>query len=136
MEETMHKEEQAIRTLVAEWLDAASVADLPKLLALMSEDVVFLQPGAPPLRGRDAFATAFQAGGHPRIKWRWTAEEIQVTGDLAYAWSHLAVTIPPPLGGTPLRKAGYLLTIFRKTDDGYWVLARDANLLTNENDDA
>jgi uncharacterized protein (TIGR02246 family) len=128
----MQKDEQAIRTLVAEWLDAAAVADLPKLLALMAEDVVLLQPGEPPLRGREAFATAFQAGGHPRIKWRWTAEEIQVTGDLAYAWSHLAVTIPPPLGGEPMRKAGYMLSIFRKTDDGHWVLARDANLLTAE----
>lgn len=120
---------------MAEWLDAASVADLPKLLALMAEDVVFLQPGSPPLRGRDAFATAFQAGGHPRIKWRWTAEEIQVTGDLAYAWSHLSVTIPPPVGGVPLHKAGYLLTIFRKNRDGYWVLARDASLLTTQSGD-
>jgi uncharacterized protein (TIGR02246 family) len=128
----MHKEEQAIRTLVAEWLDAAAVADLPKLLALMAEDVVFLQAGVPPLRGRQAFATAFQAGGHPRIKWRWSPEEIEVAGDLAYAWSHLSVTIPPPIGGEPMQKSGYVLSIFRKNEDGLWVLARDANLLTTQ----
>jgi ketosteroid isomerase-like protein len=35
-----------------------------------------------------------------------------------------------PPGGTPIRRAGYTLTILRKEADGKWLLARDANLVT------
>jgi ketosteroid isomerase-like protein len=36
----------------------------------------------------------------------------------------------PPDGGTPVRRSGYTLSVLRKNADGQWVLARDANLLT------
>jgi ketosteroid isomerase-like protein len=38
----------------------------------------------------------------------------------------------PLQGGSPTRRSGYTLTIFRKQADGAWVLARDANMLTAE----
>jgi ketosteroid isomerase-like protein len=37
--------------------------------------------------------------------------------------------VTPP-GGAPIHRAGYTLTILRKTPAGKWVLVRDANLMT------
>ena len=47
----MPTDEDAIRQLVATWLDA-SRADTDKVLSLMTDDVVFLTPGHPPMRGK------------------------------------------------------------------------------------
>src|SRR5439155_11128188 len=56
----MQDDEKAIRDLVMTWQSAAAAGDLPRLLTMMAEDVVFLTPGQPPMRGRDAFATNFR----------------------------------------------------------------------------
>jgi ketosteroid isomerase-like protein len=54
--------------------------------------------------------------------------ELSVLGDWAYLRNYLMVTMMPA-EGPPVRRAGYTLTILRK-QDGRWLLARDANLLT------
>jgi uncharacterized protein (TIGR02246 family) len=41
----VHADEQAIRELVQTWLRASAAGDLDQVLALMSDDVVFLTPG-------------------------------------------------------------------------------------------
>jgi uncharacterized protein (TIGR02246 family) len=52
-------------------------------------------------------------------------------GDWACLRNHLQVTVTPP-GDSPVKRAGYTLTILRKQADGKWLLARDANLLTQQ----
>jgi len=127
----MQNDEQSIRDLVAEWQNATAAGDLDRILPLMAEDVVFLVAGHPPMRGRDAFATAFNMGlQHIRIQSEATVQEIQVAGNFAYSSTHLRVTMTPLQGGAPMRRSGYTLTVFRKEPDGRWVLFRDANLLT------
>jgi ketosteroid isomerase-like protein len=39
------------------------------------------------------------------------------------------VTATPTEGGDAMRRAGPVLSVFRKEPDGRWVLFRDANLL-------
>jgi len=46
----MSADEQAIRDAVAAWMKASADGDLPRVLALMDDDVVFLGPGRPPMR--------------------------------------------------------------------------------------
>jgi uncharacterized protein (TIGR02246 family) len=58
-------------------------------------------------------------------------KEIEVLGDWAWVRNHITVTMTPP-GGVPVKRSGYTLTILKKQPDGRWLLARDANLLTNE----
>src|SRR5687768_5340491 len=129
----MTHDEQAIREVFETWQRAAVEGDIDQLLPLMSEDVVFLTPGNPPMKGREAFAAAFQAN-IPRVglESKGELEEIQVVGEVAYCRAHLVVTKTPTEGGPPTRLTGYTLTIFRKQPDGRWVLVRDANLLTPE----
>jgi uncharacterized protein (TIGR02246 family) len=127
----MGSDEQAIREVVNTWLRATADGDVSSVLRLMAEDVVFLVPGHPPMRGRHAFEQGLRALlQQHKIELRSEIQEIQISGDLAYCWSHLSVVVTPLAHGSPNRRAGYTLTIFRRQPDGAWVVFRDANLLT------
>jgi uncharacterized protein (TIGR02246 family) len=124
-------DEQQIREVISTWMRATTVGDLPQVLSLMAEDVVFLLPGQPPMRGREAFAAGFRAAlQHVRIEAVSDVQEIRITGDHAYCWSQLSLTITPLQNGSPKRRAGSTLSVFRKESDGHWRLFRDANLLS------
>lgn len=70
----------------------------------MAKDVVFLIAGSPPMRGREAFATAFKTGmQHSRIESSVTIQEIQIAGDFAYCLNHLNVIVTPLQAGAPMR---------------------------------
>jgi uncharacterized protein (TIGR02246 family) len=127
-------DEKAIRDLVIRWQRATASGDLQVLLSLMSEDVVFLTAGQPPLRGKDAFANAFRSAlQHVRIDATSEIQEIRVAGDMAYCWNHFDVKTTSLEGGSPKYRRGHTLTILRKTRTGDWVLTRDANMLAVEN---
>lgn len=129
----MADDKQQIRDLMDNWNRASAAGDISKILSLMDEDAVFLRAQHPPMRGREAFATQFQkAIEQVRIEATSTVQEIDVSGDMAYCWNELSVTMTPMKGGTPVRHSGPVLTIFRKRSDGTWVLSRDANLLSPE----
>lgn len=125
----MHDDERAIRDLVSTWMAATGAGDLPTVLGLMADDVVFMVPGQEPF-GKEAFATASQAMKDVRFEGSYDIREIKVLGDWAYLRNYIALTVTPP-GGEPVRRAGYALSILRKQPDGKWVFARDANLLIN-----
>jgi len=127
----MSNDEQKIRDLVATWMRATQRGDLPEVLRLMAEDVVFLTPGNPPMRGRDAFAAASREMA-PKMSFEGASEiqEIRITGDWAYCWSELTVTMTPRDGGEAKRRSGQTLTILRRNTHGAWVVFRDANLLS------
>ena len=126
-------DERLIREVIARWHKASAAGDVTEVLNLMAEDVVFLAPGQPPMRGRAAFSAIFQKVLTLfRIESSAEIHEIEIAGDWAYMWSHVRVTMIPLQGGTSMRRAGYTLTILRKQQDGAWVIARDANMLSLE----
>ena len=53
-------DEQQIRELMAEWRRLTAEGNLDGLLSLLTDDVVFLTPGNPPIT-RERFAKGFQA---------------------------------------------------------------------------
>lgn len=92
----MDRDEAAIRALVTTWLEASAAGDLPRVLELMAEDVVFLAAGRPPLRGKDAFAAASRAlEGRTRIEGTAEIQEVRVFGDWAYCWNQLTLRVHP-----------------------------------------
>jgi uncharacterized protein (TIGR02246 family) len=126
----MHPDEQAIRDVVATWDRVTRAGDVEALAPLMAEDVVYLVAGRPPMRGRETFmelARSMQGGGTVEASGEF--EEIHLMGDWAYAIRHLRVAVTHT-GAETARRAGPVLSIFRREPDGRWVLARDANLLT------
>jgi uncharacterized protein (TIGR02246 family) len=128
-EAAMTDDEHAIRELVATWMTASQAGDIDTVLGLMTDDVVFMVPGREPF-GKEAFAAASQAMSGVRMEGSSDIRELVVLGDIAYLRNHIDLMITPPGGGTPMRRAGYTLTILRKGADGRWRLARDANLLS------
>lgn len=125
----MHNDEQAIRRLVAEWMTASKEGRNDDVLGMMSDDVVFLTPGRPPMDKQEFAALSQTPPGQPRPVFDGKSEikEIQVCGDWAWMWTALTVVVTPP-GGTPMTRAGHTLTVLKK-QAGKWVIARDANML-------
>jgi len=124
------QDKQKIREVIDTWMRASADGDTDRVLSLIAEDVVFLLPGQPPMRGRQGFAAASRGmAGKFRIEGKPDIQEIQIAGDYAFCWNYLSVTITPVQGGPPMHRAGNILSIFRKEPDGNWVLFRDANLL-------
>ena len=124
----MSSDERAIRDLVDTWMKASQAGDTATVLSLMADDVVFMVPGHEPF-GKEAFAKASESMKGLKMEGTNEIREIKVLGDWAYIRNHIAITMTPP-GGTPVKRAGWTLTLLRKEPDGRWVLARDANLLT------
>jgi uncharacterized protein (TIGR02246 family) len=126
----MTADEQEIRELVATWMSATRAGDLPTVLSLMTDDVVFLVAGQQPF-GKEHFAAAMKPKDPgvpvPNFDGRSEIQEVQVSGNLAFMWSRLTVDVTMP-GGNVTRRAGHTLSVFRK-GNGRWQLARDANLL-------
>lgn len=125
------EEQQKIREVIDTWLGATAAADLETVLDLMAEDVVFLIAGQQPMRGREAFATATRSAlQHFRIEGKPDVQEIHVAGNYAYCWNYLTITMTPlQAGAAPMCRAGHILSVFRKEEDGRWVLFRDANMV-------
>ena len=127
----MTNDEQAIRSLVADWLAATRAGDLPRALEMMAEDVVFLGAGRPPMRGRADFEAASRGReGKIRIEGTADIQEVRVFGDWGYVWNQISVTMHPLDGGEPTQMSGPALAILRRNPDGRWVIYRDANMVT------
>jgi len=130
----VNTEEQAIRKLVADWHSSTATGDVDAILPLMANDVVFLVAGQTPF-GRDAFERGLRSilKTH-RIESSGQIKEIQVSGDMAYCWSHLNVRVYPLSGGASTIRSGNALSVLRKQPSGAWQITRDANMLAASSD--
>ena len=126
----MGPDERAIRELHSTWIDAVNAGDLGRLLGLMADDCVFLNPGQPPL-GRDGFSPRFSAAHQQSlINCISELEDVVVAGDVAYTLSRDSLSVTPRSGGEAMQLAGHRLTVYCKQPDGRWLLARDAHTLS------
>lgn len=123
----MSEDEKAIRQVVKTWMEATQRGDTATVLDLMTDDVVFMVPGAEPF-GKEEFAAVAESMGGMKINGTNEIVELQVFGDRAFIRNRIDVAVTPP-GGEIMRRSGYTLTLLRKGTDGRWRLMRDANLL-------
>src|SRR5436190_6432440 len=114
------EDERVIRNLMDQWIHATEHGDLATVLRFMADDVVFLTPGNPPMN-KDGFAAAFKK---VKFEAKQDVKELHVSGDLAYAWSTMSVTMDGK------SRSGNILSVFRKVGDRKWVLSRDANFVS------
>ena len=127
----MHPDEQAIRDLIALWHRATAAGEVETVLDLMTQDVVFLVAGQPPMKGRAAFERGLR-GLLAKHRFESTHEihEVVVDGDLAYSWTDLQVRVIARDGGAaPPARSGSTLSVLRRQADGRWQMVRDANLM-------
>ena len=127
----MGPDERKIREVHSTWISAVNAGDLISLLALMADDVVFLNPGQAPF-GRSGFSANFSAAHQQAwIRCSSELEEVVVIGEIAYTRSRDALSVTPRAGGEVTQLAGHRITIYRKQHDGRWLLARDAHTLSS-----
>jgi uncharacterized protein (TIGR02246 family) len=126
----MTDDEGQIRKLVESWIAASKARDLPALMGMMTDDVIFMTPGRPPF-GKAEFAADSERSKSISIDARAEVQEIEVFGPRAYIRNHVRVELTSP-GQAPKRMSGYAMSILRKEADGRWRIARDANLVTPE----
>jgi uncharacterized protein (TIGR02246 family) len=125
----MSSDEREIREVHSIWIAAVNAGDLARLLTLMADDVVFLNPGQAPF-GREGFSANFSAA-HQRVRIRCSSEleEVVVSGEVAYTRSRDALSVTPRAGEEATQLAGHRITVYRRQPDGRWLLARDAHTL-------
>jgi uncharacterized protein (TIGR02246 family) len=129
-ETSMTDDVSQIRELVESWIAASNAGDLPALMRMMSDDVVFMTPSRRPF-GKAEFAADSERMKGVAIDARAEVEEIEVFGPRAYVRNRIQVELTAP-GQAPRRMSGYAMSILRKEADGCWRIARDANLVTPE----
>ena len=101
----MGSDERAIREVHSAWIDAVNAGDLVRLLTLMADDVVFLNPGRAPF-GRDGFSAVFpSAHQQARIRCGSELEEVVVVGEVAYTRSRDSLSVTPIAGGEATRRS-------------------------------
>lgn len=126
----MNDDERNIRDMVEQWMAASMAGDVSAVLALMTDDVIFMTPGAAPF-GKQAFAAAAQGMKDVRMTGRCEIQEIEVFGERSYIRNHVQISLTKA-DGPPVRMSGNTLGILRKGADGRWRLSRDANLVGRE----
>jgi uncharacterized protein (TIGR02246 family) len=126
----MNVEEQTIRQVHSTWISAVNSGDVSHLLTLMTDDVVFLNPGQAP-SGREDFPASFSAA-HKQFQIRCISElqEVVVIDEIAYTLCLDSLSMTPRAGGETTELTGHRITIYRKQPDGRWLLARDAHTLS------
>jgi uncharacterized protein (TIGR02246 family) len=123
-------DERQIRRLIDSWIAASNARNLPALMDMMTDDVVFMTPGRAPF-GKAEFAADSQRMKSVTIDARAEVQEIEVFGPRAYIRHHIQIELTSP-GQAPRRMSGYAMSILRKEADGRWRIARDANLVVPE----
>ena len=130
----MGPDERAIREVHSTWIEAVNAGDLVRLLTMMADDAVFINPGRAPF-GRDGFSDGFSAA-HKQVRINCISEleEVVVVGEVAYTRSRDSLSVIPrdsgEVGGEAKQLAGHRIAVYRKRPDGRWVLARDAHTLS------
>jgi uncharacterized protein (TIGR02246 family) len=127
----MTDDERAIRQVVETWMNASRRGHISTVLALMTDDVVFMVPGREPF-GKEAFAAAAKGIGQMKMEGTSEIRELRVLGEWAFIRNHINIVLTPP-GGGRTHRSGYTLTLLHKEADGQWRLARDANLVAERN---
>ena len=126
----MTDDERQIRRLVDSWIAASEAGDVAALLALMTDDVIFMTPGRPPF-GRAEFVADVENAKGMTVDARAEILEMEIMGSRAYIRNLIEVVLTAP-GASPQRMSGYTLSVLRKGADDRWRLARDANLVAPE----
>jgi uncharacterized protein (TIGR02246 family) len=127
-------DDQQIRDLHAAWGAASRARDVGRILELVTDDCVFMAPGAPPILGKEGvravYAQMFDRYGTAAIEQESVIEEIVVAGSWAFWRGTDSITIAPK-DTASIRASGYGMGIVRK-EDGAWRFARGINNMMPE----
>jgi ketosteroid isomerase-like protein len=116
-------ESAALMKRDAEWADLATAGkDVEKIVSYWSDDAVVMEPGQPPVEGKEAIrAYVASSMKTPGFKIHWVSQKptFSPDGRMAYMRGTDEMTVPGPKGEPmTLHLQGY--SIWRKDADGVW----------------
>jgi uncharacterized protein (TIGR02246 family) len=113
----------AIRGLQQSWMQAIRNGDWAGAAGLHTEEAVRLPPDGREERGRAAIHASISKMERPSLV-EGKVVEIEGCGDLAYAWTDFSVSFRAKGTEKPTPYTGRDIVIFRKQQDGRWLVSR------------
>jgi uncharacterized protein (TIGR02246 family) len=122
-------DKEAIQRLTEEWSAAMRRRDAASLISMITEDAIFLPPGFPPIRGRQAVQAMYDLffPQFSNVEQTVSVEELEVAGEWAFIWGTESLVLAPPAGGPPIEMQGKGMSILRRQQNGSWKFSRGIN---------
>jgi uncharacterized protein (TIGR02246 family) len=109
-----------------DYLAAINANDAEAVLALLTDDAVYLPPHEPAVAGKAAIRPWLEGYFKAyRTHWEKEARELVAAGDWAVEYAAERVTDVPVGGGEALEDVCKGLIVYRRQGDGTWKVARD-----------
>jgi len=119
------KDIDAIKKLAADWRTGWLTGDTELLLSPYVDDPVVMPQDQPPVMGKDAIRSIYQA---VLKEYAFSSEgklmEVEASGDWGYFWSTYTLTATPKAGGEPIKSTGKSVFIVKRQPGGAWKIAR------------
>ena len=124
--DTTEADVEAINQMAANYAAAENAGDLDGIMAVFTDDAVRMPPNAPAIIGKESIRSLMQTNLEQNTyQLDNPPEEVQVSGDLAFARGTYTVTVTPKAGGESIQLEGKYLVVCQKQPDGSWKAARD-----------
>ena len=118
---------EKIMQLSKDWSQTVATKDLEKIVSYWADDAFVMQPGQPPLKGKQAIRQmveeSFKIPGFS-ISWQPESVEVSDSGDMAYMIENAQVTFTDSTGKQVIHH-NKAVSIWRKQADGSWKNAVD-----------
>jgi uncharacterized protein (TIGR02246 family) len=123
------EDQKAIAELQRRDIEANMALDTEKLLALRTDDVVYLVPGRAPLVGQDALRKYLgeirgQLANWDMLAYEENWQEVQVVGDFAYEWGTVNIRARQEGEKRESEALRNVMQVLRRQPDGDWKIAR------------
>ena len=124
-------DQKAIADLQRRNIEANMALDTEKLLALRTDDVVYLAPGRAPLVGQDAVRKYLgeirgQLANWDMLAYEENWQEVQVVGDFAFEWGTVNIRARQEGERRESEALRNVMQVLRRQPDGDWKISRVA----------
>ena len=122
--------EKSLREVEFDMAKNVAAKDAAAFSAHYTTDAIFMTPGEPPAKGRDAIRAAMTGMfADPNLKLDFSADRVEIadSGDLGATHGTYTLSATNAATRKPITDKGSYVTVFRKQPDGAWLAALDIN---------
>ena len=121
-------EQAKIHDVESAWVKEVAAKDLEKSVAHYADDAVFMSPGAPAAKGKDAIHAAWKGlFDDPNSKLSFASDRVEISagGDLATTKGSYTLRVTNPKTKKAIDDKGTYVLVFKKQADGGWKAIED-----------
>lgn len=114
--------EDEVKRTVQSYIDACNASDVKAYKETLAEDVVFMAPDRPPLRGSDAVGAWVKESFFDPFEVEFDAklDRVVEVGSEAFVPGTFTLGMKPKTGGDAITVTGEFFNIFRRVREGSW----------------